>query len=104
MIGATDQLLLTTRQILECGGNLFDAVSLAVKAALFTAVSDCKARFVLISYSSEGFISHETFLKEMNALGRLTVVDTPYNTFPRSRNLSARSSHVVEYLYLLDRR
>ena len=38
MIGATDQLLLTTRQILECGGNLFDAVSLAVKAALFTAV------------------------------------------------------------------
>ncbi len=26
---------LSIRQILECGGNLFDAVSLAVKAALF---------------------------------------------------------------------
>ena len=74
------------------------------EAALFTAVSDCKARFVLISYSSEGFIPHEVFLKEMNALGRLTVIDTPYNTFRGSRNLSARSSHVVEYLYLLDRR
>ena len=69
--------------------------------ALFEAVASCPARFILISYNSEGFIPQEQFTARLNALGHLDVCETPYNTFRGSRNLCGRSIHVTEFLYLL---
>ncbi len=72
--------------------------------ALFSAVDDCRCRFALISYNSEGFIPHEQFLSELRRCGRLTVMDTRYNTFRGCRNLRQRNTHVTEFLYLVDKR
>ncbi|MDV3468449.1 DNA adenine methylase [Stenotrophomonas sp. C3(2023)] len=74
------------------------------EAALFDAVEQVDARFVLVSYNSEGFISHERFLSELESVGRVSVMDTRYNTFRGSRNLSGRDIHVTEFLYLVDKR
>jgi adenine-specific DNA-methyltransferase len=74
------------------------------QAALFKAIEACKASFILISYNSEGFIPHDTFVTELERIGPITVFDTRYNTFRGSRNLHARSPHVTEFLYLIDKR
>lgn len=74
------------------------------ETALFDAVAQVRARFVLISYNSEGFISHERFVAGLEGMGALSVMDTRYNTFRGSRNLGARDTHVTEFLYLLDKR
>jgi adenine-specific DNA-methyltransferase len=72
--------------------------------ALFDAVENVDAKIVLISYNSEGFISHERFLSELVSLGEVSVMDAKYNTFRGCRNLSNRDIHVTEFLYLVDKR
>lgn len=74
------------------------------EAALFDAVENVKAKFVLISYNSEGFVAHDRFLSELVSLGEVSVMDTRYNTFRGCRNLSGRDIHVTENLYLIDKR
>lgn len=71
--------------------------------ALFDAVESCPARFILISYNSEGFINHEQFMTRLNRLGTVEVCETQYNTFRGSRNLRNRATHVTEFLYLLQK-
>lgn len=73
------------------------------EAALMHVVDRCDADFLLISYNSEGFIAHDRFLAELNARGKLAVLETRYNTFRGSRNLNQRALHVTEFLYLLER-
>ncbi len=73
------------------------------EAALFEVIQKCSAAFVMVSYSSEGFITHERFLEVMNGCGKLSVLETPYNTFRGSRNLNSRPIHVTEFLYLLEK-
>jgi adenine-specific DNA-methyltransferase len=68
---------------------------------LFHAIASCPARFILISYNSEGFVTHEQFITKLRSLGRLDVCETTYNTFRGSRNLRQRSIHVTEFLYLI---
>lgn len=74
------------------------------EAALFDAVERVRASFVLISYNSEGFISHETFLDQLAKIGCVSVMDARYNAFRGSRNLADREMHVTEFLYLVDKR
>ncbi len=76
----------------------------SVETALFDAVENCPAKFVLISYSSEGFIKHETFLHGLAECGKIKVMDMEYNTFRGCRNLNNRNLYVTEYLYLVDKR
>ncbi len=71
--------------------------------ALFEAVSGCPAKFILISYNSEGFIPPGEFTRRLGALGKVDVCETSYNTFRGSRNLRGRSIHVTEFLYLLEK-
>lgn len=72
--------------------------------ALFDVVDRCPARFVLLSYNSEGFIPQAAFVAQLERLGTLRVLETPYNAFRGSRNLAARATHVTEFLYLLEKR
>jgi adenine-specific DNA-methyltransferase len=73
------------------------------RRALAELAAAIPARFLLISFNSEGFISPA----EMNALcaelGRVEVLETPYATFRGSRNLSGRNIHVREYLYIIEK-
>jgi len=73
------------------------------ETALFELVNKTKAKFILISYNSEGFVSYDSFVSGLKKLGKVTVLETSYNTFRGSRNLRERSIHVTEYLYLIEK-
>ena len=61
------------------------------------------ARFLLISFNDEGFITPAKMMSLLHELGSVEVMETRYNTFRGSRNLIKRSLHVTEQLYLVDR-
>jgi len=71
--------------------------------ALFDALSRCAAKFLLISYNSEGFITYDRFIDRLQTCGKVDCLETKYNTFRGSRNLRERDIHVTEYLYLVER-
>ncbi|GHV11933.1 restriction endonuclease subunit M [Spirochaetia bacterium] len=66
-------------------------------------VEKIKAKYVLISFNSEGFISLDEMKTMLNKIGKVEVLETKYNTFRGSRNLNNRGIHVKEYLYLLEK-
>lgn len=71
--------------------------------ALKELVEKLKAKYILISFNSEGFINLSEMLKMLERIGRVSVLETKYNTFRGSRNLSNRDIHVKEYLYLVEK-
>ena len=71
--------------------------------ALTHLVTHINAKYVLISFNSEGFISVEQMREMLNRMGKLEVLETKYNVFKGSRNLNNREIHVKEYLYLLEK-
>ncbi|MEI6876698.1 MAG: DNA adenine methylase, partial [Spirochaetota bacterium] len=73
------------------------------RKALLELLGAIKAKFLLISFNSEGYIPPEEMKRTLAGLGRLETLETRYNTFKGSRNLSARQIHVREYLYLVEK-
>ena len=61
------------------------------------------ARFLLVSFNAEGYITTEALRVALEEHGTLDEIVVPYNTFRGSRNLRGRSIHVNEHLFLLDR-
>jgi adenine-specific DNA-methyltransferase len=74
------------------------------EVALFELVRAIPAKFVLISYNSEGFISYDSFISGLEKYGKINVLETMYNTFRGSRNLKDRPIHLKEYLFLLEKK
>ena len=70
---------------------------------LTSLVENINAKYVIISYNSEGFISIEQMKTMLERIGKLEVLETKYNAFRASRNLSGREIHTKEYLYLLEK-
>lgn len=66
-------------------------------------VRKVNAKYVLISFNSEGFISKEEMTRLLESCGKVTVLEAKYNTFRGSRNLKERDAHVKEYLYLVEK-
>lgn len=71
--------------------------------ALLDVIGACNSKFIMLSYNSDGFVSHTRFVHALERMGRLTTLETPYNTFRACRNLRNRPLHVTEFLYLLER-
>jgi adenine-specific DNA-methyltransferase len=71
--------------------------------ALTHLVENINAKFVLISFNSEGFISAQQMKNMLKRFGELEVLETKYNVFRGSRNLNNREIHVKEYLFLLEK-
>lgn len=69
--------------------------------ALFSLLRKTPAKYLLVSYNSEGFIAKERFLAFLNSLGETTPLEIEYNTFRGSRNLRNRPIKVAEYLFLV---
>lgn len=75
------------------------------KEALKTFEKLCmnaKAKYLLISFNSDGFIKKEEMIKMLSKIGNVTVMEKKYNTFRGSRNLNKRDIHVKEFLYLVE--
>lgn len=66
-------------------------------------VQELNARFVLVSYNSEGFITLEQMETLLGRFGKVRRKDIPYNAYRASRNLSGRARYVSEYLFLLEK-
>ena len=62
------------------------------------------ARFLLISFNDDGFISPEEMQATLTRLGRVRTFETRYNTYRASRNLRNRPILVTEQLFLVERR
>ena len=71
--------------------------------ALLHLISNINAKYVLISFNSEGFIKLDKMKELLTKIGKLNVLETKYNAFRGSRNLNNRKIHVKEYLYLLEK-
>lgn len=66
-------------------------------------VRNVKARFVLVSFNSEGFISKDEMIELLSSCGKVDVLEADYNAFRGSRNLSGREIHVKEFLFLVEK-
>ncbi len=69
----------------------------------YELVKNVRAKFVLISFNSEGFISKEDMITLLSRCGEVQVLESKYNTFRGSRNLADRNIHVKEFLFLVDK-
>jgi adenine-specific DNA-methyltransferase len=70
-------------------------------AAFDDLVGKIRAKYLLISFNSEGFITIEEMKDVLRKIGTVEVLETKYNTFRGSRNLRERDIHVKEFLYLV---
>ena len=62
------------------------------------------ARFLLISFNNEGFISPDEMRAMLQKIGTVDEFSVRYNTFRGSRNLRNRTIHVTEQMFLVERR
>lgn len=69
--------------------------------ALEEIVANLDAKFVVVSYNSEGFVSFGQMTDMLRKYGKGKTVEIAYNTFRGSRNLRNRNIHVSEYLFVL---
>ena len=60
-----------------------------------------RAKYLLISFSNDGFISQEEMMELLDSVGEVKVFDREYNTFRGCRNLSSRTRYIKEHLYLV---
>ncbi len=67
-------------------------------------VRNVRARYVLISFNSEGFIAKDDMIELLSTCGKVDVLESDYNAFRGSRNLSGREIHVKEFLFLVEKR
>jgi adenine-specific DNA-methyltransferase len=72
-------------------------------SSLAELVDAVRAKFVLVSFNSEGFIGMDEMKDMLEKQGKVEVMETKYNTFRGGRNLKARGIHVKEFLYLLEK-
>lgn len=71
------------------------------KNSMYDLCNKLNAKYLLISFSSDGFISKEEMVEMLSKLGEVKVLDKDYNTFRGSRNLNNRDIHIKEFLYLV---
>jgi adenine-specific DNA-methyltransferase len=72
-------------------------------SSLRELVSGIRARYVLLSFNSDGFTGRGEMETMLGSIGKTEVLETNYNVFRGSRNLRNRDIHVKEYLYLLEK-
>ena len=73
------------------------------RASLEKIVSALKAKYIILSYNNEGFISYDEILQTLSKYGSVNVKQIQYNTFRGSRNLAARNIYTNEYIFTLQK-
>ncbi len=74
------------------------------EAALFELLANAPAKYLLVSYSSEGFVARDSLLRRLGALGEVRASAVSYNAFRGGRNLRRRPLKVTEYLFSVKRK
>lgn len=71
--------------------------------AMESLIGNIDARFLLVSFNSEGFIETDELREILESYGAVEEQILKYNTYRASRNLRRRELHVNEHLFLLDK-
>ena len=66
-------------------------------------VKNTKAKYILVSFNSEGFIPKDKMISILSQNGKVQLLEANYNTFRGSRNLKNRNLYVKEYLFLVEK-
>jgi adenine-specific DNA-methyltransferase len=66
-------------------------------------ISTVDARFVILSFNDEGFVSPPEIREVLNEVGVVTEQRQPHATFRGCRNLQNRSAQVTEHVYLIEK-
>ncbi len=74
------------------------------REAIGILAESVRARYLIVSFNSEGFVAREDMEAILARLGKLETREIRYNAFKGSRNLRGRSLHVSEYLFVVRRR
>ena len=74
-----------------------------VAEVFYDLVKNVRARNVLVSFNSEGFIPQKDMIELLSSCGKVKVLESEYNAFRGSRNLSGRDIHVKEFLFLVEK-
>ena len=69
--------------------------------SLTTLIHNVDAKYVLLSFNDDGFISPVRLRDFLDQLGTVKEIQIRHNTFRGSRNLRSRSTYVTEHLFLL---
>ena len=69
----------------------------------FALLAEFRAKFLVISFNSEGYISRDEFLKNLAKIGRVDLVEIRYPTYRASRNLRDRKLYVTEFIYVVEK-
>lgn len=64
-------------------------------------ISSLRAKYLMVSFNSEGYISKNEMINILEKVGTVTVLDISYNAFKGSRNLKNRDIYVSEYLFIV---
>lgn len=70
-------------------------------SSLEEVVTNIDAKFLIVSYNNEGFITKEEMEDMLKKYGELKTTIIQYNTFRGSRNLNNRELKTNEYLFVL---
>ena len=74
-----------------------------VAEVFYDLVKNTRAKNVLVSFNSEGFIPQNDMIELLSSCGKVKVLESEYNAFRGSRNLSGREIHVKEFLFLVEK-
>ena len=69
--------------------------------SFYELVNAINSKYILVSFNSEGFIPKDQMIQLLSKCGKVQVLESNYNTFRGSRNLSGRELYVKEYLFLV---
>jgi adenine-specific DNA-methyltransferase len=71
--------------------------------SLKALVTNLPSRFILLSFSDDGFLDPKDLQSLFKKLGKTEVFDIEYNTYRASRNLAGRTKKITEHLFLVER-
>ena len=66
-------------------------------------VENVPAKYILISFNNEGYISTDEMKSMLLKYGKVESVDTQYNAFRGSRSFANRPIHVTEHLFTVEK-
>jgi adenine-specific DNA-methyltransferase len=72
-------------------------------AALKKLVEEIPTRYLILSFSDDGFLDPEELHGLFNSIGKSTTYDIEYNTYRAARNLEGRSKKITEHLFLCEK-
>jgi len=80
----------------------FNSAAMAL-TSLRDLLEACPARFILLSYNSEGIIPLSDIHELLSGMGRMERLEQSYAAFKGGRNLHKRALIVKEYIFLLEK-